>query len=296
MKRDKKTLSIAIAITIGLGALMAWAGGQHGVLFNGIAVFTLCCAFAFALNWLVYIPSNIAQTEHYYDLTGSITYIGMILLAVWLSTLGANSELDQRATVVALMVLVWAVRLGSFLFVRIKQDGRDDRFDEIKVRPLRFFFAWTVQALWTIMTAACALVIITADHKAPLGLIGQLGIAIWVIGFLLEVTADAQKRTFKKNPDNKGRFIQSGLWAWSQHPNYFGEIMLWTGIAIMALPIMQGWQHLALLSPVFVTLLLTRLSGIPMLRAKAEARWGKDVDYLAYRARTSTLVPLPPKR
>jgi steroid 5-alpha reductase family enzyme len=291
MKRDKKSISIGLVITIALGILMAWAGGQNSVQAMNIAVFSLCCYFAFALNWLVFIPSNMAQTEHYYDLTGSITYISMILLAVVLSP-----GLDPRGKIVALMVLVWAVRLGSFLFVRIKQDGRDDRFDEIKVNPVRFFFAWTVQALWTIMTAACALVILTADKQAPLEAIGRIGILLWIVGFLIEVIADAQKRAFKKDSRHKGRFIQTGLWSWSQHPNYFGEITLWTGVALMALPIMQGWQHLALISPLFVVLLLTRLSGIPMLRHKAEARWGDDVDYKKYRANTSTLFPMPPKK
>ena len=115
MKRDKNTLSKAIVITIALGLLMAWAGGQNSTQYMGLAVFSLCCAFAFALNWLVYIPSNMAQTEHYYDLTGSLTYIGMIVLAVVLS--GAD---DTRTMIVAAMVLIWAVRLGTFLFVRIK--------------------------------------------------------------------------------------------------------------------------------------------------------------------------------
>lgn len=291
MKRDKKSLSVAIFIATALGVLLAIAGGDNGVAFNGVAVFTLCCGLAFALNWLAFIPANIAQTEHYYDLTGSLTYIGMIALAVSLS-----GELDQRAIVVAIMVLVWAVRLGSFLFIRISQDGRDDRFDEIKVNPLRFFFAWTVQALWTVMTAACALVIITSDNKAPLGVIGQLGIVLWIIGFLIEVIADSQKRAFKKDVAHKGQFITSGLWGWSQHPNYFGEILLWTGVAVMAIPILVGWQWVALVSPVFVALLLTRLSGIPMLRAKAEKKWGGDPKFQMYRQRTSLLIPLPPKR
>ena len=291
MKRDKKSLSIGILIATALGLLLAFAGSDKGVAVSGMAVFMLCCVFAYALNWIVFIPANIAQTERYYDLTGSLTYIGMILIAVCLS-----GPLDERATIVAIMVGVWAVRLGSFLYIRIKQDGGDTRFDEIKTNPVRFFLAWTIQALWTIMTAACALAIITSNNKTPLDILGQIGIVVWIVGFLLEVIADSQKRAFKKDPAHAGRFITNGLWSWSQHPNYFGEIMLWTGIAIMAVPILEGLQWATLVSPLFVILLLTRLSGIPLLQAKANKRWGDDPQYQEYRNKTSLLIPLPPKQ
>ena len=290
MKRTKKSLTIALVIATLSGVLMALAGSQGSVMVGAWPVFALCCGFAFALNWFAFIPANWAQTERYYDFTGSATYIGMIVLAAVLSL-----PSDPRATIVTVLVLIWAIRLGTFLFVRIRQDGRDDRFDEIKVNPLRFLFAWTVQALWVVMTAACALAIVTTQNEQPLGLIGQLGIVMWVVGFLIEVIADSQKRVFKKNPANEGRFIRSGLWAWSQHPNYFGEILLWTGIAVMAIPVLEGWQYVTLLSPVFVTLLLTKLSGIPLLRAKAQERWGEDDEYQSYRANTSTMIPMPPK-
>ncbi|MEO0369022.1 MAG: DUF1295 domain-containing protein, partial [Pseudomonadota bacterium] len=174
--------------------------------------------------------------------------------------------------------------------------GRDARFDEIKINPPRFFSAWTIQALWTIMTAACALVIITTENKAPLGLVGQIGILVWIVGFLIEVIADSQKRAFRKNPENDGKFIAQGLWSWSQHPNYFGEILLWFGIALIAIPIFEGWQWVAIVSPFFVALLITRLSGIPMLREKSQARWGEQADYQHYVANTSVLIPMPPKK
>lgn len=290
MKRDKKTLSVALLIATSLGALIALAGSDASAQFNGWSVFALCCLWAFALNWFAFIPSSIAQTEKFYDFTGSLTYISVVVLGFVLA-----SPESARASIVSLLVLIWAVRLGTFLFIRINQDGHDDRFDEIKVNPLRYLFAWTVQGLWVVMTAACALAIITSNNQLPMDLLGSIGLFIWIIGFLIEVIADAQKRKFKKDPANQGKFITSGLWAWSQHPNYFGEITLWTGVAIMALPVLEGWQWVTLISPVFVFLLLTRLSGIPLLRAKAEARWGDDPAYKAYRANTSTLLPMPPK-
>jgi len=254
-------------------------------------VFLLCGIIAFAVNWLAYIPANIYKTEHYYDITGSISYLSVIATAVVFT-----SNLDIRAQLAACMVVVWALRLGSFLFLRIRQDGQDDRFDEIKINPLRFFFAWTLQGLWVLLTAACALAIITGGKSVPIGVVGTIGIVMWVVGFLIEVTADRQKRVFKRDTTNAGKFINVGLWSWSRHPNYFGEILLWTGMAVLAIPVLSGGQWVTLISPVFVYLLLTRLSGIPTLTEKAQKKWGDDADYQAYLARTSLLIPLPPKK
>jgi steroid 5-alpha reductase family enzyme len=110
------------------------------------------------------------------------------------------------------------------------------------------------------------------------------------------VIADRQKSAFNAKPENKGRFISTGLWSWSRHPNYFGEIVLWIGVAIIALPILRGWQWVTLISPVFIILLLTRISGIPLLERRADQKWGNEAEYQSYKARTSVLVPLPPKK
>lgn len=282
---------IALAVILLIAAAVSWGGSQHGVVYSGYPVFAICGLIAFAINWVVFLPSNMAKTEKYYDLTGSLTYLSIIATAVILS-----GHMDTRSMLAAAMVAIWAVRLGSFLFIRISQDGHDDRFDEIKIVPLRFFTAWTIQGLWVLLTAACALAIITSVDKQELGVIGSVGAVIWVIGFLCEVIADRQKRQFRKDPDNKGKFINVGLWSWSRHPNYFGEIVLWIGMAVMAFPVLQGWQFICLISPVFVILLLTKVSGIPLLAKKGQKKWGDNPDYKAYLASTSLLVPMPPKR
>ena len=118
-----------------------------------------------------------------------------------------------------------------------------------------------------------------------------VGFLVWAVGFAIEVVADSQKSRFSANPDNKGKFIQTGLWSRSRHPNYFGEIMLWIGVAIIALPVLRGWQWVALISPVFVTLLLTRVSGVPLLEKKADKKWGGQADYESYKKRTPELIP-----
>jgi len=290
-ERSNAQIMIGTAIAIALGAFIAWAGSDGGDRAGAVPVFALCGALAFAINWLVFIPSMLAQTERYYDLTGGITYITTTIVAVLLS-----SELDLRATMIAAMVMVWSLRLASFLFLRISKSGKDSRFDNIKNRPPRFFLAWTLQGLWVLLTAAAALAAITGGTREPLGVIGNAGVIVWAIGMLIEIVADRQKSEFKDDPDNKGKFINSGLWAWSRHPNYFGEIVLWAGMAIVAVPVLQGWQWTTLISPVFVAFLLIKVSGIPMLEETADERWGGEDDYEEYKRRTPVLVLKPPAR
>jgi len=291
MKRNNLSRLIALIVIVAAGLGLGMAVGQNGAKISSISLVLLCCVIAFLVNWAAFIPANAAKTERFYDLVGSLTYLSVIAVAISLTP-----KLDARAIIAAVMVAVWAIRLGSFLFKRVHAQGKDDRFDEIKLDPLRFFLAWTLQGLWVIFTLACALAIITSDNKLPIGLIGAVGIATWLVGFIIEVVADAQKNAFRHNPDNAGKFINSGLWSWSRHPNYFGEMVLWSGMAILAVPILSGWQWLALISPVFIYLLLTRVSGIPMLAEKAEKRWGQEPEFQEYLRSTSRLIPLPPAK
>ncbi len=289
-ERTDKQITVGIAVAIVIGALISWAGSDGGDRFGALPVFALCGALAFAVNWAAFIPAAIKQTEHFYDLTGGLTYITVTVVAVLLS-----SPLDLRSAIVAGMVLFWSIRLASFLFMRISRAGKDSRFDDIKKQPPRFLLAWTLQGLWVLLTAACALAIITGGNREPLGVIGYVGIAVWATGILIEIVADQQKSAFRADPANKGRFITTGLWAWSRHPNYFGEIVLWTGMAIIALPVLDGWQWAALISPVFVAFLLTKVSGVPMLEKAADERWGGQDDYEAYKQSTPVLVMKPPQ-
>ena len=289
MGEQRRTPVIGIAVILIVAALVALAGSDGSVRAAGIPVFALCGALAFVINWVVFIPSNAARTEHYFDLAGATTYITVILVAALLA-----DDLDTRSIVVTAMVVIWALRLGSFLFRRVKRDGRDGRFDRIKLDPLRFLMTWTLQGLWVLLTLACALAIVTGVDREAFGPFAVVGTIVWVLGFGLEAMADQQKSAFRKDRANDGRFIATGLWSWSRHPNYFGEIMLWTGIAIMAVPVLSGWRWVALVSPVFVAVLLIRISGIPALERRGAKRWGDDQAYQEYVRTTSVLVPLPP--
>jgi len=290
MKNKQLESVIAIVAALLVAAAVAWAGSQDGVRIAGLPVFILAGISAFVIQWAVFLPSYRKQTEHWYDLTGSLTY-----LTVAVGALLVVARFDLRSLVLVALVAVWAGRLGTFLYQRVKKAGSDSRFDDIKPSFLRFLMAWTLQGLWVFLTLAAALAAMTASTAPAFGWLGWLGVLVWIGGFATEAVADAQKRAFRSDPVNKGQFIRSGLWALSRHPNYFGEITLWTGIALIALPALSGWQYVALISPVFVYLLLTRISGIPMLEERAEERWGDDPAYREYKERTPVLFPKPPR-
>jgi len=277
---------MGIAGALVAGALMAAAGGSRGVELMGLPAFAVLIASAFAVQWTAFIPAWFLQTERFFDLTGSITF-----LVVTGCALAIGGGFEPRSLVIAAAIAAWALRLGPFLFLRVRKDGEDRRFRQIKPNFPVFLMTWTLQGLWVSLTAAPALAAILATEAAPPDWTLAAGLVLWTLGFLVEVTADAQKTRFRAVPENRERYITSGLWAWSRHPNYFGEIVLWIGIAVIAAPALDAWQLVTLVSPVFVWLLLTRVSGIPLLEAHADRKWGADRAYRAYRARTPVLVP-----
>jgi steroid 5-alpha reductase family enzyme len=288
-KEDQQALT-AIPLSILAGIGIAWAGSQGSYTLAGLSIFTLGVAAAFLIQWLAFIPAYLKRTQAFYDLIGSITNITVVLIAVLLTPV-----MDWRSWLLAGIIILWAGRLGYFLATRIRLSGEDRRFREITKSFLRFLLAWTMQGLWVALTLGAALAAITSKAKTPLDLFAVTGWLVWLAGFTIEVLADNQKRAFRARPENKDEFIRTGLWAWSRHPNYFGEIVLWIGAAVIAFPVLHGWEYVTLISPVFVTILLTRISGIPMLEAYAHEKWGGQPEYEAYKARTSALIPWPPK-
>ena len=289
MTQSKSLIGITMSLIFAASILLA--GSQGSLSVNGLPLFAVCGAIGFILHWAIFIPSYAFQTEHYFDLTGSLSYITTVIVAMVL-----NPSLDIRDLIICAMILVWAVRLGSFLFWRIKKDGQDKRFIVMKTKFTWFLLTWTLGGLWVLVTMAAGLAALTSNTTVELGILGYVGIALWLFGFAVEVIADNQKTQFKKDPNNKDRFITSGLWSWSQHPNYFGEITLWLGLALLTYPVLSGWQLVTLISPIFVYLLLTRLSGIPTLDRLAKEKWGSDSDYKAYVQATSKLMLAPPKK
>jgi steroid 5-alpha reductase family enzyme len=283
------SILVLIVVFAGAGA-MAWAGSQGGVTIGGFHVFALIVGWIFLVQIIAFIPAWICRTEKFFDLTGSLTYISAILMGLFLS-----GNLNVVTILVAIAVVFWALRLGTFLFTRMLRTGSDKRFDETKTKSLKFFNVWIIQGLWVTITLSPALAAVTAHNRASVDVFTLVGSLIWAFGLGIEIIADAQKSCFHGKPSNRNEFIHTGLWSWSRHPNYFGEMTLWLGVAIMAFPVLHGWQYVTLISPVFVAFLLICVSGIPILERKADSQWGQRHDYQEYKSRTSVLVPLPPR-
>ena len=286
MKKEERNALKALPIIILIGVGMALAGSDNGFEAFGMPLFALGVGLAFVIQWLAFVPAFIWQSEKFYDLAGSLTYISVTAVIVFLSP-----EVDGRSLLLLALILIWAGRLGTFLFRRVQKAGKDGRFDEIKTSFWRFLMVWTLQGLWVTFTFAAALAAITSRTRQELGWVALIGFLIWLFGFAFEVIADNQKTRFREDPANEGKFIQSGLWAKSRHPNYFGEIVLWFGIAIIAIPVLQGWQWVTIISPLFVALLIMRVSGVPLLEKRADEKWGGQENYEAYKKQTPTLIP-----
>ena len=280
----KKLIFILLAVGLPLG--VATLANPTGLTLAGWPAMTALALGAFGIQWLAFTPARLFKTERFYDLTGSITYIAVTLAAISAATAPSGAQ-----WLIAIMIFLWAGRLGSFLFRRIHAAGGDQRFDHIKVSSSRFFVAWTLQGAWVVMTSCAALTAILSGEQTAVGAIYVIGAVMWLAGFAIEVIADQQKSRFRADPANAGRFINVGLWARSRHPNYFGEILLWAGIAVMAIPYLSGTQWVVMLSPLFVYALLTRISGIPTLVRRGEELWGDDPAYQAYVTNTPRLLP-----
>ena len=287
--QNKITVPVSI-IVIFLSSLIALAGSQESISISNIPLFGLVVILIFIIQWFVFIPSFINRTEHFFDLTGSLTFISTVLF-----TLMVIPEIYLRDVVIALLVIIWAVRLGSFLFLRVRKDGGDGRFDIMKTKFWWFLMTWNIQGMWVFLSLAAGLAAMTSNQKLEADIFLLIGLVIWITGFAIEVIADTQKSKFKSYPENKDKFISTGIWSWSRHPNYFGEILLWIGITIIALPVLQGWQFITLISPIFIIFLLTQVSGVRLLELRGKKKWGDNEEYQRYIQSTSVLIPLPPK-
>ena len=238
----------------------------------------------FSIQWISFIPAYIFQTEKFFDLTGSITYLTTVFAALYITDSAKISDY-----VIVLCVAIWAIRLGSFLFMRIHKAGEDRRFREIKTNFTRFFMTWTLQGMWVSMCLLCVLTALSSYSGIIMNNVFYIGLLIFIIGFIIEVVADHQKTVFRKDVNNKDKFISTGLWSCSRHPNYLGEILLWFGVAIMSFSSLQGLQYLTLISPLFVYILLVYISGIRILENQGNKKWGHLDSYKEYLKNTPRL-------
>ena len=241
----------------------------------------------YIIQWVAFIPAYMFQTEKFFDLTGSITYSSVFIYCIYLATSG---DLNWGSLVISILVILWAGRLGTFLFTRIAKDGEDKRFRTIKPDKAQFFMTWTLQGMWVSLCSLCAITGIASDTGIIVNNIFYIGLVMFIGGFAIEIVADQQKTAFRAIPENSNKFITSGLWSKSRHPNYFGEIALWTGVAVMSFSSLSGIEYLTLISPIFTYLLLVKISGVRMLEGRGQKTWGDDEEYIAYMKNTPMVM------
>jgi len=258
---------------------------------EGLSLIMMAMYISFAIHWLLFIPSYIFQTEKFYDLTGTLTYITVLSFVVFIKQTAVHEILDLRSLLLYFCIMIWTVRLGGFLFWRVLKDGHDKRFKTILPSFSQLFMTWTLSAAWVFIQALSALVALSALIQVDMGIVGWIGLGLWVFGFSFQVLADYQKTKFKSNPSNVGKFITGGLWDLSRHPNYFGEVALWIGISVIAVPVMTGLQYVSLISPVFGFLLIYYVSGVRLLEDRSNKKWGEMPEYQEYKRNTPVFFP-----
>jgi steroid 5-alpha reductase family enzyme len=288
MMKHLTNLAIAAGVFI-FTKLYADAISFNSIELSGVNLVGHLLVLIFVIQWVAYIPAFIFKTEKFYDLTGSLTYITAISFALYSTNTPQN--LDLGSLIIGIAITLWAIRLGSFLFMRIHKDKKDGRFDSIKTSFSQFFMTWTLQGMWVFICSSAALVAIANPTGVPINIVFIIGLALFILGFVVEIIADNQKSVFRSIPENKDVFINEGLWARSRHPNYFGEITLWTGITVMGISTFEGMNYLALFSPIFSYLLLNYVSGVRMLEHRGQKKWGHLDAYKTYKESTPKLIP-----
>jgi len=285
MNRQIKNI-IAITAFLICIVLINIAGQNIEIEIRGMNAFTFILIIAVLLQVFFFLPSFLLKTEKYYDLVGSLTYITTISLAYF--SVENKTMIDS---IIYFYVMVWASRLGIYLFRRVRNDGKDVRFEKAKRHFFWFLQYWMGQALWVSLTACAAIIAILSPEEDTLPVLAIVGMVLWISGFTIESISDYQKRVFRKENNPSESFIHTGFWARSRHPNYFGEITLWTGIAVIALNTLNGIEYITLISPVFVYILLRRMSGVNLLERIADERYGHLEEYQRYKRNTPVLVP-----
>ena len=269
------SISFIISICLGLGFII-----DNPIVINAIILI-------FIIHWISFIPANIYKTEKFFDLTGSLTYISVICYVLYSKSKSFDSILGE--IIISASIIIWATRLGSFLFLRIKKAGEDKRFREFKKSWSRWLLTWTTSGMWVTICSLCGLTAISSNSVIEMGLLFYFGLFLFILGLTVEIVADHQKTKFRSIPTNKGKFISTGLWSKSRHPNYVGEITLWLGISIMSFSNLEGLELITLISPIFTYWLLVYVSGINILEKSGQKKWGHLESYKNYIKKTPRL-------
>ncbi len=249
---------------------------------TGSSIMTIYLLIAVGINILMFLPAFIIKTDKFTDISYALTFI-VLTWTAWIV-----NPVSAQSTLIAAMLTAWALRLGIFLRVRIGKMEKDKRFDGIRGSFPKFLGFWIFQGIsvWIVMIPALWFISKNSDEVC------FAGVLIWAAGLLVETIADTQKFRFHLKTENKGKFIRTGLWSTSRHPNYFGEILCWAGVYLYVLPALSGTEVLwTLAGPIYIVIILLFVSGIPTVEKRADEKYGADPDYRDYKERTSMLIP-----
>jgi len=289
MKIDFKDI-FNVLIILTLSIVFAFFANPKLIDIQNIPIFILIMSSIYFIHWIVFLPSFIIRSEKYFDITGTFAYLFSLSL-IFYFLITTQNVIKLRSLTVFMLISIWSIRLGYFLFSRIIREKQDKRFANLKKSFSKFFVTWTVSGMWVFITSLNGLTVIVNNVSYYNDFFYFIGLIIWIVGFLIEVISDEQKRRFKINVENKNKFISTGLWKISRHPNYFGEMLIWIGIALISFPTLVGFQYFTLISPIFVIWLLTNISGINLLEEKADLKWGQITSYIEYKENTPILIP-----
>ena len=243
---------------------------------------------AVGIQAFLFVPAYYLKTDRFTDLSYGLTFIVLSFVSLQMTSNSVFKNLLFG------MIILWALRLVGHLALRIRKLGNDPRFDSIRGDFWKFAAFWAFQgfAAWAILLPS--LFFFYKNDPSP-SYLTIIGIWVWLAGFLIEAIADRQKLEFRRDMNNK--WIDSGLWAYSRHPNYFGEVLCWVGLYLFAFASLVPAERLfGLLSPILIAFLLLFVTGIPILERLADKKWGRFRDYRDYKRRTSAFVPLPKLR
>ena len=251
----------------------------------GFILFTLLVSIG--INLIMFVPAFKYKTDKITDISYAVTFIVVALYGYLAST----KTLLHKFLLV--LVLLWALRIGTFLFIRINKMKVDVRFNGMRERLWAFLQFWILQGA-TVFVVMLAASLAFMQKLTAISITTKIGVVIFLAGLAIEATADAQKFRFNNDPKNKGKWINTGIWKICRHPNYLGEMMVWIGIYYVVASSLGGLSiWFALISPIYIICLLMFVSGVPLLEKSGDQRWGSDPKYLNYKKQVPVVVPTP---
>ncbi len=251
-------------------------------------ILLLSFLISLGINILMFFIAFANKTDKLTDISYVLSFIFLTWFLVW-----KNKNLDQIQLIIAIAISIWAIRLGTYLFIRILDMKKDKRFDGIRENFIKFAGFWILQAITVWIVMLPSIIVLGSKENPPMNAITILGLFIYLIGLSVETIADWQKFNFKKKKENRDKWINSGIWKYARHPNYFGEMLVWWGIFITCLNYLEGIEFLTIIGPIFISLMLRFVSGVPTIEKRYEEKFGDNKEYRKYKENTRLLIPFP---